>query len=386
MEVRVGSRVLCRWKDGEFYPAEVIQERFMPSHQFYVHYIEFNKRLDDWVDLRDIKALPPNSDQPSSMVTRFHKRRREELHPSETIEDVCNPTLAHLEKEHEEYTKIRNIEKVILGRYEIQPWYYSPYLPKYPHLNKLYVCEFCLKYMRHSRTYIEHTKKCKRSKPPGKLIYRDKVTISKIKTVSVYEIQGNEDKLYCQNFCLLAKLFLDHKTLYYFVSPFKFYVLTEDNGRHSRIVGYFSKEIGNDDYNLACILILPPYQQKGYGRFLIALSYELSKREGKIGTPERPLSDMGRVSYKSYWTDAILELLMQKSNLTVKEITEETGISQHDVIETLTSLNLVKYWKGQYIVNSVNSKQIEEHFKKKKERKKKLKGQFVTFNPKKLSY
>ena len=44
--------------------------------------------------------------------------------------------------------------------------------------------------------------------------------------LSVFEVDGNTNKIYCQNLCLLVKLFLDHKTLYYDVEPFLFYVLT----------------------------------------------------------------------------------------------------------------------------------------------------------------
>jgi histone acetyltransferase MYST1 len=135
---------------------------------------------------------------------------------------------------------------------------------------------------------------------------------------------------------------------------------------------------------LACILTLPPYQQKGYGKFLIALSYELSKREKKIGTPERPLSDMGRISYKSYWTDTILQLIREKGNLSLKEITDETGIAPNDVMETLSSLNMVKYWKGQYIISIANNKAIEEHFKKKELKKQSITGYQVKFNPTRL--
>ena len=87
--------------------------------------------------------------------------------------------------------------------------------------------------------------------------------------------------MYCQNLCLLSKLFLDHKTLYYDVEPFLFYVLTEKSAKGHHVVGYFSKEkYTQENYNLACILTLPPYQRKGYGKFLIAFSYELSKRRG----------------------------------------------------------------------------------------------------------
>lgn len=78
--------------------------------------------------------------------------------------------------------------------------------------------------------------------PPGDEIYRETAEGGQGCGVSVYEVDGKTNKVYCQNLCLLSKLFLDHKTLYYDVDPFLFYVLCEVDDAGAHIVGYFSKE------------------------------------------------------------------------------------------------------------------------------------------------
>jgi histone acetyltransferase MYST1 len=67
-----------------------------------------------------------------------------------------DPTTAALEKEHEQITKVKYIDKIQIGRFEIDTWYFSPYPEEYGRQSKLWICEYCLKYMRLEKSYRYH--------------------------------------------------------------------------------------------------------------------------------------------------------------------------------------------------------------------------------------
>ena len=260
----------------------------------------------------------------------------------------------------------KNVDVLQLGAFEVDCWYRAPYPDEFTSDNRLFVCEFCLKYCKRRKTLVKHKKCCPLTHPPGNEIYRHPAEIEK-RTItgedgegdrevqetvrpelSVFEVDGARAATYCQNLCLLAKLFLDHKTLYHDCSQMLFYALCEKGeDRKYRVVGYFSKDKNGSQtgHNLACILTLPPYQRKGYGRFLIAFSYELTKREGWVGTPEKPLSDLGLMSYSAYWGDVISELLKSLeigTVITVSKISKLTHLATQDVILVLEQAQILK--------------------------------------------
>ena len=110
-------------------------------------------------------------------------------------------------------------------------------------------------------------------------------------------------------------------------------------------MGFFSKEKFSDiGYNLACILTFPSAQRKGFGRFLIAFSYELTKKEEKVGAPEKPLSDLGAVSYKSYWARTLLTVLKMYpgSQMSIMDLCKMTSFTAKDTIATLQHLGLLQ--------------------------------------------
>ncbi|KAF7121752.1 hypothetical protein CNMCM5793_009305 [Aspergillus hiratsukae] len=458
--IRIGVKAMVH-KDGELRKAEILsirQRKDGPS--FYVHYVDFNKRLDEWIDAsrldlshevewpqpeksekkktgagnkapsknvqkraradsRDVSATPDlltgknvnvgKVQRPSKaggkenrdgtplnmpiitaeaistdgtpkaesddvdMVDSFMDAktikeeeralglmsREEEIERLRTSGSMTqNPTEIH---------RVRNLNRLQMGKYDIEPWYFSPYPASFSDVDIVYIDEFCLSYFDDKRAFERHRTKCTLVHPPGNEIYRDDY-------ISFFEVDGRRQRTWCRNLCLLSKLFLDHKTLYYDVDPFLFYCMCTRDETGCHLVGYFSKEKDSaEGYNLACILTLPQYQRRGFGRLLISFSYELSKREGKLGSPEKPLSDLGLLGYRQYWRETLVEILMESGREAVSEneLALLTSMTEKDVHETLVVLNMLRYYKGNWVI-VLTDYVVEQH--KKRLEKEKLKG------------
>lgn len=440
-----------------------------------MHYQDFNKRLDEWIELDRIDftrslILPeikadtkenklkkkskskgqtklsknnttansttgtpqPSDGQPimgddemdlENLNVQGLKRPGEEFSREDEIKKLR--TSGSMTQNHLEVARVRNLSTIILGEHIIEPWYFSPYPIELTEEDEIYICDFTLSYFGSKKQFERFRSKCSMKHPPGNEIYRDS-------KVSFWEIDGRKQRTWCRNLCLLSKLFLDHKTLYYDVDPFLFYIMTikSDQGHH--VVGYFSKEKESaDGYNVACILTLPCYQKRGFGKLLIQFSYMLTKVERKVGSPEKPLSDLGLLSYRAYWTDTLVKLLVERNSpalfrknnsqleydeaengkdssatptpgpgsnasqssilasaaasrlglnsspifsneITIEDISSITCMTTTDILHTLTTLQMLRYYKGQHII--VLTDQIMELYeklvKKVKEKKK----------------
>ena len=122
------------------------------------------------------------------------------------------------------------------------------------------------------------------------------------------------------------------------------------------MIGYFSKEKESaENYNVACILTLPQHQRHGYGKLLIEFSYELSKKEGKLGSPEKPLSDLGLLGYRAYWAETIIDLLLStpESEMSIEEIAQKTSITHADVMNTYVSPKFVILFSVTFILRPI---------------------------------
>lgn len=275
-----------------------------------------------------------------------------------------------------EVARVKNLNRLQIGKHEVDAWYFSPYPKEYAHLPILYICEFCLSFFPSQMMLSRHRNRCAMLHPPGNEIYRHE-------DISFFEIDGKRQLTWCRNLSLLSKCFLDHKTLYYDVTPFMYYVMTQRDSTGCHIIGYFSKEKESaESYNVACILTLPQHQRHGYGKLLIEFSYELTKKEAKLGSPEKPLSDLGLLSYRAYWAETIVELLLNSADgeLSIDDIAQKTAITHADVMNTCMTLQLFKHYKGQHII-CLNNTVMEKHEKVLSKRRRRIHPEYLKWKP-----
>jgi len=62
---------------------------------------------------------------------------------------------------------------------------------------------------------------------------------------------------------------------------------------------------------------------------------------------------LGLLSYRSYWVDILLEIFYSTpkgSELSIHEISLTTAITPDDILNTLNTLDLIKQYRGGYIL------------------------------------
>ena len=137
---------------------------------YYVHFLNLEKRMDKWIEQslisKNYGKLYINIDN-SNLINysilndnSVLTRKRSNLFSNEAYTDK--------EEETPKNVIVKNIEKIIIGYYEIETWYYSPFPNEFISNKKLYICEHCLKYMKYKNTLIKHLNNCSFKNPPGK--------------------------------------------------------------------------------------------------------------------------------------------------------------------------------------------------------------------------
>ncbi|CAD6564515.1 MAG: hypothetical protein TREMPRED_005393, partial [Tremellales sp. Tagirdzhanova-0007] len=369
----VGKQYLVRRDIGHAQPAILLDLRTNrhQNREAYISFVGEDKRLDVWVREGDMGAETTHaseggpSDGPGTTLFSSKRKCEDEASPichappsedtttrwrhENAAPSVSNPSTP--EREHAAMTRMRNFEDVRFGEYLIKTWYYSPYpfpleeaaitqatVPSSQSISKGNLSPNRKLFSAHRAFTVNGTKDKPKSMsaprtsdtlaagmgkgleaaggrlwPPGRKVYQRG-------GYTIWEIDGAQASLYCQNLSLFGKLFIDHKSVFFHVDNFLFYVLCDAaTSRRDQVMAFFSKQekLSYDDYNLACIVTFPPFQNQGFGKLLIELSYYLTRHPStkpasdSPGTPERPLSDLGLKGYTAFWVTVILRFCRQ---------------------------------------------------------------------------
>uniref|UniRef100_A0AC35FRE6 Histone acetyltransferase n=1 Tax=Panagrolaimus sp. PS1159 TaxID=55785 RepID=A0AC35FRE6_9BILA len=342
----VGCRVSVKLDDA-FVNAKILKaDRHLTNSRYFVHYLGKGKSFNRWAF------------QDAVDMNNILYRRKTEEDNNEFVKwgDLSKESRMKIRRALKRKLP-RNLQMIEFNQKQIVPRHFSPYPRSFTNLPCAYFCPFCLHYFGKPDQLKNHLLICPMFEPPGKKIYHDEH-----EKLAVFEVDGSAEQVYCEKLGLFTKLFLKTKSVKESVKMFHFYVLCEEKKKDEFLmVGYFSRAKDSYEHNVSCLLVIPTVQNNGYGKFLIEFSYLLSKCEETVGTPEKPLSAMGMVSYASYWLYAIIDAFMSKnehdlseesirsckyfkiaSTFSVSELSKITSIAKTDLIVTLRYYNIVR--------------------------------------------
>jgi histone acetyltransferase HTATIP len=119
----------------------------------------------------------------------------------------------------------------------------------------------------------------------------------------------------------------------------------------------------------------------------------LTKREGKVGSPEKPLSDLGLLSYRSYWSETLVSLFMvelerqgphvsddARFSISIEQLSKTTGFTCEDIIHTLQAMDALRYQRGQHIV-VLSEKHVADYEKNRKRQRTKIDSKLMQWTP-----
>ena len=126
-----GEKLLCRMHDGESRECEVIERRELASgeSEYYVHYLMHNRRLDEWIPAERLHPLEKKSPDSARKGSNADRKRKliTELHTPtspypDRDEEVAGELDAATQREHEAATRVKNIQRIVLGKWEMSTW------------------------------------------------------------------------------------------------------------------------------------------------------------------------------------------------------------------------------------------------------------------------
>jgi histone acetyltransferase HTATIP len=143
------------------------------------------------IETFDLSMADPN-DEPKDPDDTFSKEQEiEKLRTSGSMTQSIS-----------EIARVKNLNRIQIGKHEVEAWYFSPYPKEYAHLPVLYICEYCLSFYPSAFMLSRHRARCLMLHPPGNEIYRHE-------DISFFEIDGKRQLTWCRNLSLLSKCFLD---------------------------------------------------------------------------------------------------------------------------------------------------------------------------------